>query len=339
MIELTLEHKNKDGQVINYNFNPKNKDLPTDNIFAIIGNNGSGKTKLIKDIFTAISNENVNNEEISIKESNISKAIHLSFNSLDEPLKSIGENLAVSYKDIKNKNLIKNNLEIIKEDKNKATLFWLEVYKYNFIFQDVFKDYANIYYSDFEEYKEIIDIELTEGLDGKDIFSKYNFYKSILDIYDKSSPGEKVVILGLTYIIANINNQTVVLLDEPELYLHPQMISIYINSIINIINKYDTICILTTNSPIILQEMNHHNVYKCKNSNGLVLESIKQRTFGENLSNITDDVFKFNIKSTNFYNTLSNKKSEELKEILNSDYIGSEGRFYIRLLISEKEDF
>src|SRR5699024_7272689 len=93
--------------------------------------------------------------------------------------------------------------------------------------------------------------------------------------------------------VIEVNQYTLVLMDEPELYLHPPLISNLIRVISEILMKLNGLCILTTHSPIILQEIPNDCVYIVSRNSDEFIQNRrpKSQTFGENLSTLTNKVF------------------------------------------------
>lgn len=192
---------------------------------------------------------------------------------------------------------------------------------------------------DSKEFKELVDVEFGDE-NAQDLFSKYNYYDKIIEIFKELSPGERVALIGMTSIIAYIEGNTLVILDEPELCLHPILISEYTKIIINILNEYDALCLMASNSPIVLQEFHHLNIFEYSYHNKFLLREIKSLTYGENISVILEDVLHYDIKSHSyFYQKLEEIENvEKAEDILDRGYAGSEARFLLNMLIARKEE-
>lgn len=341
----TYENKEKDS----YIFDTNNK-YPVNNIFAIVGKDESKKHNFLTNIHDIINDKH--SSVISYKDlcnlrlnedNEITESIAISFDSFRSANISSFTSLTDRTFSVKNLDYIPEHLlRRIENDKKKAMLFWKEIYNLPFLFDLVFDKYENIKLSDREEYEEIVEIELNEAPEGDDIFSRYDFYNKIEHLcrmFTELQPEERILTMSLMFIIANIEDNMVVLLDKPELYLYPTDVSVYINFVINIMKEYDALCVISTNSPIVLQELVHHNIYKVPYKKNPILEKTKVRTFGENLSLITDNLLHFDVKKSHFLKYLKeNKDINKLKEILDDNYIGSEGRFYLYMLLNDLEE-
>lgn len=116
----------------------------------------------------------------------------------------------------------------------------------------------------------------------------------------------------------HIDNGTYVLIDEPETHMHPNYISDFMSLLDDILEKTGSLAIIATHSPYLVREVSRAlvNVFRV-NKEG-VFEILKPRlkTFGANISDISDFVFEDDLR-----NKLSDKillKSKE-KSLTYSD--------------------
>lgn len=112
-----------------------------------------------------------------------------------------------------------------------------------------------------------------------------NFYKTL-------SSGEKVLLYCSISIIANIRNDSLILIDEPETHLHPNAIETFLQSIYELVENFKSYAVLVTHSPLIIREMKADSVYilerEGETSN---LRKPRRETLGANLTTLTDDIF------------------------------------------------
>lgn len=111
-------------------------------------------------------------------------------------------------------------------------------------------------------------------------------------IYSKLSAGQRIVLNSLCHLLSKISPRTLVLFDEPELHLHPQLLTGMMTALREILASYNSYAIVATHSPIVIQELTRRCVHVVRR------ERIKPfvynptfETFGENLSEITRNVF------------------------------------------------
>ncbi|CAK2395568.1 ATPase AAA-type core domain-containing protein [Vibrio crassostreae] len=77
------------------------------------------------------------------------------------------------------------------------------------------------------------------------------------------SSGESSQILTLAFISANINEKSVILVDEPENSLHPKWQREYIGNIFNLFYQYDINLFVSTHSPLFINEFS--DIYEVNN--------------------------------------------------------------------------
>ncbi|MGM7633399.1 AAA family ATPase, partial [Serratia marcescens] len=131
---------------------------------------------------------------------------------------------------------------------------------------------------------------------------KRQFIKS----FDKLSSGQKIVLSILSSIYEHIEDNSLVIIDEPETHLHPSLIASFMHSVRAMLTKFNSYAIIATHSPVILQETPSKFVQVL---DGTILspkvKKLKKECFGEEISTLTEDVFKVSIEDSNFYQTLT----------------------------------
>jgi len=106
------------------------------------------------------------------------------------------------------------------------------------------------------------------------------------------SSGQSILLYIITEIVANIRYDAIILYDEPETHLHPNAITQLMNTIYELVNEFQSYCIIATHSPLIIRELLSKNVFVMeRESNYPSLRKIGIETFGENLTVLTEEVF------------------------------------------------
>ena len=166
--------------------------------------------------------------------------------------------------------------------------------------------------------------------------------KKLKPIFEKMSAGQKIILLSIATLITEVEQFSLVLIDEPELFLHPPMISNYIRSISDIMRKKNGLCILTTHSPIIIQEIPKTcvKIIKGNNKGGISMETPTYETLGENLSTLTNTIFELNQYESGFYQLIKDLVDNPKKHNLDYEKIdnlefGRDGMLYKDLLLSD----
>ncbi len=251
-------------------------------IISIIGKNGTGKTQYLAKFALDLSGQQKNLKHAGTFEPHrplFSKVIAVSYSAFDKFTRP-AKNKSFSYKYLGLKDqkgfisqpkLADNYKEAIEliEKRNREE-DWLEILKHI-----IPEETLQVFY--------------------EELFVKHDYNLMIQEGKSQLSSGQSILVYVITGIIANINEESLVIFDEPEMHLHPNAIANLIRLLHALLEQYNSFAILATHSPIILQEVpskfvrileRHGNITSTRN---LEIES-----FGENLSTLTADVFDTN---------------------------------------------
>ncbi|MDO6488425.1 AAA family ATPase [Colwellia sp. 6_MG-2023] len=294
-----------------YKFHPKYSDFSIDvpfhfstdgalpkRMIALIGKNGAGKTQLLTSLPIEIAKEN---SELLIPQKPIySKIIAVSYSTFDNfELPKKTSNFNYVYCGLRDeKGVLRTKLGQLQKFHNT----WKKIHKLGRL----------------EKWKKVIsnflDAELIELFikpDPEDsiklYFDKHGFDKA----RELLSSGQSIVLFVVSEIVANIRLDSLLLFDEPETHLHPNAISQLMNGIAELINEFESYCIIATHSPIIIQEMFSRDVLVIsREENVPSVNKIGVESFGENLSVITEEVFG-NRSIPKYYETTMKKLVED----------------------------
>ncbi|PHC48199.1 ATP-dependent nuclease [Bacillus toyonensis] len=270
-----LSKANKSHE-LSFNFE-EDKHLPF-RINAIIGKNGTGKTEMLAKIAALVSGfEKSKKKTFLPSRPSFSKVIAISYSVFDEFERPKETDRTFSYKycgirDDKNKVIspgaikqkIRKYLDSIKEKGR------IDVWKK--VLDEIFEiEHRNI---------------LTDLLEGKDI---------------SLSSGQNLILMTMTEVIANIENESLLLFDEPETHLHPNALSNLIRMFNTLLMEFNSFAILSTHSPIIIREIpsKYINVVERINNTPKV-RKLHIESFGENLTTITNEVFDVRNTESNY---------------------------------------
>ncbi len=263
-------------------FNFKNDDLEANRIYALIGENGTGKTQLISSIPNSISK---NKDELFHPRIPIfSKIIAVSYSIFDKfqiPKKTASFNYIYSglrnekgepYSD---KGLILRFHNSWKTIQKKGRINKWRNALLNFMDEELIKTF-------------ILPLEEQEtpGNSYKVNIAGFSKVRGIL------SSGQNILLYIVTEIVANLRLDSLILFDEPETHLHPKAISRLVNTIYQLVNDFKSYCIIATHSPLIVRELLSKNVYiieRVDDTMGSRKSNVE--SFGQNLSVLTDEVF------------------------------------------------
>lgn len=139
--------------------------------------------------------------------------------------------------------------------------------------------------------------------------------------FQNLSTGFKFFLHSLSRIIAYIDNDCMILFDEPENHIHPPMLSFMMASLRLVLAKYQSVMLVATHSPVVLQETFSNNVFVVRgDGNSCNISHPHIETYGASVSEITTEVFDLTSDVTNFfkaYHSLYNewKQAENWKTV------------------------
>lgn len=261
---------------VNVKFDFNNKEWPS-RIIALIGKNGVGKTQLLTALPKDI--EESNFKAFNKKIPSFSKIIAISysvFDSFEIPRKN--STFSYVYCGLKDENgVLRSNKGLVNSFHNnwKKVISLERTEKWKSILRNFIED---------------------EIIDGFILKNKINKYEVSLEgfqaIKKKLSSGQSILLYIITQVIANIRFDSLILYDEPETHLHPNAVVALMNTIYELVEEFESYCLIATHSPLIIREMSSKNVFVMeRNENTPTIHRIGIETFGENLGILTDEVF------------------------------------------------
>lgn len=180
-----------------------------------------------------------------------------------KPIDSLAEEFAVA-------------MSILEHDEKKVNL-WEEI-----------ADKASILFS-----------EISEVMKNSNVLS---CQKDRVNMFKALSTGYKFFLHSLSSIIASINNDCMILFDEPENHIHPPMLSFMMYSLRMVLKKYQSVMLVATHSPVVLQEIFSNNVFVVRrNGDETEISHPRIETYGASVSEITAEVFDLTTDVTNYY--------------------------------------
>lgn len=330
-----------------FNVNPESN--PPTNIHVITGRNGVGKTFLLRNMASSLLEPGSRSRKIGKFESGMfkqptdifSNLIVISFSVFDEAnefigysrLKSIINYSYIGLKDAvyppktisksKSPNMIKKEFSksfesvCIEPKKNRMKLA-LETLESDPIFKD-------------SQFTSLLEIENQKEL-----------INSVQKYYENLSAGHKNVLFIITKLIETVEEKSLILIDEPESYLHPPLLSAFIRSLSDLLFDRNGVAIISTHSPVVLQEVPRSCIWMLRRSgNLLTTERLTIESFGENVGTLTSEVFGLEVTNSGFHKLLidASERYSTYLEALDSfgNQLGMEARAILRSLYSDKE--
>jgi predicted ATPase len=340
------KHPKSQGADMKLDFNVIPKTNPPTNINVIIGRNGVGKTHLFNSMITALINGNSKN----LKEGYF-------VNSLDELKNPFANLISVSFiafdetnpideKRDKTKYLNYSYIGLKRVEKNKEKL----PPKSPIVLKNEFVKSVEICKLQGKKDRWLKALEM---LDADPIFREAEisqiahinvaeeFKELSSSIFNKLSSGHKIVLLTITRLVETIEEKSLVLLDEPEAYLHPPLLSAFIRALSEILIRRNAVAIIGTHSPVVLQEVPSSCVWKLRRHGATAIaERLEIESFGENVGQLTQEIFGLEVTDSGFHNLLKQIATDSenyevaIKKLNNQ--LGQEGKAILRTLINFK---
>ena len=167
-----------------------------------------------------------------------------------------------------------------------------------------------------------------------------DFNEEAANLFKRLSSGHKIVLLTITRLVETVEEQTLVLLDEPEGHLHPPLLSAFVRALSDLLIDRNGVAILATHSPVVLQEIPKTCVWTLQRTGRIVrAERPDSETFGENVGVLTREVFGYEVTESGFHRMLYEAAKEEHNfddavERFNGE-LGAEARAILRGLFAE----
>lgn len=328
---------NNDELKIDFEVEPKSK--PQTNIQGLIGNNGIGKTKLLRDILTAFiksDTDQLYNKNLDDEEMIFANALFVSFSIFDdntEILKHIKGNKKNSKLNYIGVQKLDDDKLLNKSNEELATEFCESI-------EQIVKksNGSDELWDDLVELLNIDSLDLNlRNIDEIKNEHTVEFKK----IFKSLSSGQKIVLLTITKMIEHVVEKTLILIDEPEMYLHPPLLAAYMRAISQLLIEQNGVGIIATHSPLVMQEMRRDCINIVKNlKDRRMITKPRNETYGENVGSLIREVFGFEVEKTGYYQQLllEAESGKEYGEIID-DYngsIGMEAKSILRVLIKHR---
>ena len=163
-------------------------------------------------------------------------------------------------------------------------------------------------------------------------------------LFKKLSSGHAILLLIITKLIELVEEKTVVLIDEPEGHLHPPLLATFIRCLSEILNSRNAVALITTHSPIVLQEVPRRAAWILQRSGREVaIAHPRIETFGENIGVLTNEVFGLEVTNSGCNKLLRDTIDkhpmgtyETILDLFNGE-LGTEAKIILRSLIAIKQ--
>jgi ABC-type molybdenum transport system ATPase subunit/photorepair protein PhrA len=319
---------------------------PPSNIHVIIGRNGVGKTRLIKNIIKALINKEDTSEVGEFSENAkanklFANIVCVAFSAFDEfssisPLSSGEQNYCpYIYIGLPQMMLTANDIRVVDR---------IELLTKQFVESaDICIHGAK--YQLWEKAISVLESDpIFKEADIKNIksFASDEFKDNTAKLFKRLSSGHKIILLTITKLVETVEEKTLVFLDEPEGHLHPPLIAAFVRALSELLINRNGVAIIATHSPVILQEVPSSCVWKLRrNGNEAIAERLEIESFGENIGALTSEVFGYEVTFSGFHKMLKDAvdKSNNYSRIVNgfNGELGMEARGILKALIAIKD--
>lgn len=302
------------------------KGLLPNRLNVVIGYNGSGKTRLLSNLAVAASGYGYENKNTLLQRNygyftqnkpTFKPVIVVSYSAFDtfsipgntkkekQLLDEDGSIFGYVYCGLRKRSPESNNPKIRNEHYYMKSMDEINDEFYNSLKRIYSQDRAEIFQSVLAP---LIHEPSFRSISIEEIYLNDKIKESELaNFYASLSSGHKIIIKILADITAqmSLSQPSLLLIDEPEVHLHPSLQAAFLQSIRICLELFDGYAILTTHSPVILQEMPSRYIRVLRRlENTSTFNKIKIETFGENINIITEAVFNLDDSMTNWNETL-----------------------------------
>jgi len=252
------------------------------NLIVLVGINGSGKTTILDFI----------EQKIKQNKFDLKGDIYFTLKDIGDVIKSqniylIANKYKINYQDIQKK------IVYIKAKDNKTSELKQNIVKYlkHLIFKqkiapdDAYKRFNNFLNDVFKG----MDLSISfSGLDeNENIFFKNTFNQEVN--IDSLSTGEKEILNKIFYFFINNTKDSVILIDEPELSLHPSWQSYILKIYKNLSIEHNNQIIIATHSPQIITSTPSESLYLLEKIDGKIIAQ-NVDSYGKDINSILVDV-------------------------------------------------
>ena len=142
-------------------------------------------------------------------------------------------------------------------------------------------------------------------------------------------------------MVETIEERSLVLLDEPEGYLHPPLLSAFVRALSDLLQRRNAVAIIGTHSPVVLQEVPKNCIWRLRRQGAdAIAERLEIESFGENVGTLTQEVFGLEVTDSGFHKILKDivERTEAFEEavVKFDNQLGLEARAILRNLFYQK---
>jgi predicted ATP-binding protein involved in virulence len=136
-------------------------------------------------------------------------------------------------------------------------------------------------------------------------------------------------------LCAYITPRSLVVIDEPEMHLHPPLLAALMHALRFILEEHKAFCIVATHSPVVLQETLTRHIYVVRREGSTFdAQRCPIETFGENVGALTSEIFGLTTEVTDYHKTLDKAIAqyaslEPIEALFAPHGLSRQGRAYV----------
>lgn len=273
-------------------------------LIGIIGNNGVGKTFLLRNLVRALYYKETDKFQGKLPLFDnlfvISSSKYDQYNSEDGDIKS-NENFHITSLDNTTlKELIDDLIGISHRKKTIFSKAYVEV------FHDLLKNCIG------EQIDCLFSYQDEELANGMFYHQPYIDTSRLSEAYGLLSSGQRHILHMMTSLFSHIHMSSLVVIDEPEVHLHPKALIEFMDALQKAMVLFDSFAIIATPSPLIVREIITSNVYRMvrQDSDNPSIAKVHFNTFGEDIALLYSRIFHYDEDDSIFTRLISQRASK-----------------------------
>lgn len=270
-------------------------------LIGIIGNNGVGKTFLLRNLVRALYYREVDKFQGKLPLFDnvfvISSSKYDKYKSEDEDIKC-NETFHITSLDNTTLNELIEDLQGISNRKKT-----IHSKAYVEVFHDFLKNCIG------EQTDCLFSYRDEELANGTLYHQPYIDASRLSEAYDLLSSGQRHILHMMTSLFSHIHMSSLVVIDEPEVHLHPKALIEFMDALQKTMVLFDSFAIIATHSPLIVREIITSNVYRMirRDSDTPSIAKVPFNTFGEDISLLYARIFHYDEDDSIFTRIMSQR--------------------------------
>lgn len=338
--KITLKYDNCDDEIpLSFSCLPdiESKDIPN-GIIAFIGANGSGKStalySFVKAMFLFPEDRDILERKFCIISPNdigVERLILISYSPFDNFTMPSMQNFAmhdvqeitrdrdgrfvycgirdldIEYRKLQDNGIqkdykyLQSDRQGIAEPKTQERL----AADFAYAFQEIINDESQrrlAFWSGLIEASKVMHPDLAEKME---LMMEKHDAKEWAELFKDFSTGYKFFFHSMAYVVAFITEGSLLLFDEPENHIHPPLLSFMMTQYREILRQYNSVMLVSTHSPVIIQELFADNVLKVyRDGDKIKVQKPSIETYGATFGEINSEVFGLTSDVTKYFSAI-----------------------------------